>query len=669
MAYQNELFPPPVGFRPENERKEPRLWVKELRVYKVLSPKDTDILRRIELRPGLNILWAKPREPSNSERRSARRVSGHATGKTTFCRFLRYLLGESTFGNDEQRERLRKVFPDGGVVGEVHLEGTPWLVYRPFRIGGVSHAAYRGRTIDSLFASEEGRETFEAYRQELNRLFAEPLPVATFATNPTPIEWPHLLQWLTRDQECRFAGLAELRHASSDSQSPNMSTEDTHFLFRAVLNLIDTAEQAELETNKRLLKNKQEAERLAPLLRYRGDSAYQRLRDQLDDFRLDLQGADFLDAVHREWTIRANSFETEINTIEEPSSLREARNHLHETERELRNAEEKKLEIEKILEWIEQQSRQLRGDISKTDLAAWLQANRSSEHECGRTLLEAIEWECPLAVGRKLPTEARPKAVPTASSQAQLEDQKSREEKRLNQVLLAIWEHKSRVAIAASALKNENKAYDRHRAGLAQRQAVDQAIAVEAKRAHNDKAEADRLDSKLKDLEQEIRVSQEKQAGIREKCNSALSDFSETFARVARAIIEDEVQGKIRFHGRKVRPTLTNEIDMTSAALETLKIICFDLAALISGIEGRSHHPLFLIHDGPREADMDADLYREIFRLIHSLEESFGERPVSFQYIVTTTEGPPELLAREPWLLEPVLDASIPGGKLLGENF
>lgn len=108
----------------------------------------------------------------------------------------------------------------------------------------------------------------------------EPLPVATFATSPDPIEWPHLLQWLARDQECRFAGLTDFRHPSSNSESPDMDVEDRHFLFRAVLGLIDTAEQEELERNKSLVAKKQAAERKAPLLRYQA-----KLKRRFESFR------------------------------------------------------------------------------------------------------------------------------------------------------------------------------------------------------------------------------------------------------------------------------------------------------------------------------------------------------------------------------------------------
>lgn len=38
----------------------------------------------------------------------------------------------------------------------------------------------------------------------------------------------------------------------------------------------------------------------------------------------------------------------------------------------------------------------------------------------------------------------------------------------------------------------------------------------------------------------------------------------------------------------------------------------------------------------------------------------------AFQYIFTATEPPAELLNKRPWLLDPVLDAAVEEGRLLG---
>jgi len=108
--------------------------------------------------------------------------------------------------------------------------------------------------------------------------------------------------------------------------------------------------------------------------------------------------------------------------------------------------------------------------------------------------------------------------------------------------------------------------------------------------------------------------------------------------------------------------------DLTSAAIETLKILIFDLAALICSVEGRGFHPRFLIHDGPREADMAADLYQKIFLLAHELELAFGNGAPGFQYIVTTTEPPPVDLQDSKSQLVPVLDASTKTGRLFKED-
>jgi hypothetical protein len=49
--------------------------------------------------------------------------------------------------------------------------------------------------------------------------------------------------------------------------------------------------------------------------------------------------------------------------------------------------------------------------------------------------------------------------------------------------------------------------------------------------------------------------------------------------------------------------------ELTGAALETIKVIAFDLAAMLLGMAGVRCHPRFLIHDGPRQAYVDRIIY------------------------------------------------------------
>lgn len=671
MITQPELFPRTSGFKPSPSLQEPRLWVAELHVYRTLAPGDGNRLRKISLKPGLNILWAKPRARLQDDTGYAPGVSGHGTGKTTFCRFIRHILGEATFGNDEQRDRLRVKFPDGWVVGEIWLDGTPWLVCRPFKVGPASYV-YRNRRITDLFASDEGKETLDVYRAEVTRILVEPLPVATFATSPTPIEWEHLLQWLTRDQECRFSGLVELRHPTSESKAPDMMAEDRHFLFRAVLGLIDTAEQSELETNKKLLRQKQHAERNVPLLRFRSESTYKRIRDQFKDYRADLEGAAWLDAVANDWTSRAVATAALLNRLGESPEMKTALDAVVIARSAVSVSERQKRGLESQIGLLEQQIKVARGEQTEADLAAWVKAKTQSGEDdlmCGNTLAAAIEHMCPLVAGRKLPIEKPQVVLDTRPLIAQIEAEKARIVAQLAKTEATLASQRRELATATERLATETGKQEQRRAATALHLAEERAIADEARRAHTDQIEAENLESSLAELDFDIRKSQENQAAIREQKTAALSAFSDTFGRIARAILDQDVFGEIRFKGRKVNPALTNEIDLTSAALETLKIICFDLAALASGIEGRGRHPRFLLHDGPREADMDASIYRNIFTVIRTLEQAYGEQTPAFQYIVTTTEPPPEELAMEPWLLNPTLDASTRDGKLLRENF
>ncbi len=689
MSEQLELLPKPRDFHPDLKLREPHVWIRELRVLRSLAPGAENVLRCITLQPGLNILWARPVQRGKPARLHAPGVSGHASGKTTFCRFLRHLLGEPNFGTDEQRERLRIKFPDGWVVGEVRLAEQSWLIARPFKVGPHPFVI-RGEGIDTIFSAEAARLPITDYQSALDRALAEPLPVATFATSPTPISWPHLMQWLARDQESRFAGLADLRHSTSESLSPDMSVEDRHFLFRATLDLINVTEQAELEKNKALVVKKQKADKGAPLLRFRSKSALDRLRAKLPDFQpepADLSlseskdpdpsdeearkrktEAAYLKAVELEFTKKAKAAETAQRQMLEPETLKVARAKQAEAADAKRGAEQHLKEINDTVSLIEQQLKVLSGESTQADMDTWIR-EKLGDRFCGQPLTSAIEWDCPLVRGRKLPIEKKTAALVVAPTAEELGKRVVAEKARGVAAQDTVTRHEATIAERKLLVQAETRTFDAQRGKFATESAEFTAIAEEAKNAFADAAEAQEFEESLTDLEQQIRKSQELQATIREKQSATLSAFSDTFARVTRAVLGDDVDGSIKFRGRQIRPTLSHGIDLTSAALETLKIICFDLAALISGVEDRGAHPRFLIHDGPREADMDAELHQRLFLLAAELETPFGDAPKSFQYIVTTTEPPPETLQTSPWLIDPVLDASNASGKLLGEDF
>jgi len=79
-------------------------------------------------------------------------------------------------------------------------------------------------------------------------------------------------------------------------------------------------------------------------------------------------------------------------------------------------------------------------------------------------------------------------------------------------------------------------------------------------------------------------------------------------------------------------------------------VLGFDFACLIGYITGLGHLPGLLLHDSPREADMEDALYHRMFALAARLGTVFAGAEPSFQYIVATTTPPPDELDRDPYV-------------------
>src|ERR1700733_6341452 len=72
-----------LSVTPEARRVQPRLWIRRLVIWR----EPGRAIRDIALKPGLNIVWS----PDSGSSESA--PIGHGSGKTAFCRLLRYCLG------------------------------------------------------------------------------------------------------------------------------------------------------------------------------------------------------------------------------------------------------------------------------------------------------------------------------------------------------------------------------------------------------------------------------------------------------------------------------------------------------------------------------------------------------------------------------------------------
>lgn len=145
--------------------------------------------------------------------------------------------------------------------------------------------------------------------------------------------------------------------------------------------------------------------------------------------------------------------------------------------------------------------------------------------------------------------------------------------------------------------------------------------------------------------------------------------FSDAFADAVRAAMGGKVEPSISLTDRGFTLSVKRKGELSGAALETIKVLAFDLAAMVLSVEGVGYHPRFLIHDGPREADMARLIYERFFLYARKLEQSFDDSDdASFQYIITTTTPPPKDMQREDEWLRMTLNTTQTNERFLRED-
>jgi hypothetical protein len=304
------------------------------------------------------------------------------------------------------------------------------------------------------------------------------------------------------------------------------------------------------------------------------------------------------------------------------------------------------------------------GEPPRTQLALLGASLPPGRAFCSVPLAVARAEGCPLATAPPAEVRARrgrkidDAGAATDEVLTALELQRKQLQGALDQAKAAEVAAQRAFAEAQDTARIEAATLDRERSALAQ---------IERMLGHADatRREVDATEEELARLEKELRRSYDRQEGFRKHHAVALEKVSDRFAYVVRALLGDAMGGRIEDDGRRLALGVDEHGDRESAAVATIKLLAFDLAALTASIEGHGALPRFLIHDGPREADMDQTIYERLFLYAKSLEERFrGE--AGFQYILTTTAPPPKALQRAPWLIDPVLDASRAEGRLLG---
>ncbi|MBK9259586.1 MAG: hypothetical protein IPM54_07070 [Polyangiaceae bacterium] len=644
---------PPSAPTPKG-RPDPLVWVSELHFLRDFDASEASLLRRIRLRRGLNVLWAPPAPEGLENRLGDGQITGHTAGKTTFCRMIRYLLGEQRFGTTRAQEKIREALPNGWVVGEVFVGNERWVVGRPFGLG-VHPFAVQGMTIAEALA-ERGRGGYQEFVAALGRVVIDPVPVKELPHARSPMMWEHVLAWVTRDQEARFAGLVEWRDPSSESESPRIVMDDRHVVLRALCGLMSDEEGEAQRHFEDLTQEKQGLDETAPRLLDRVVEDRRRLANLLgiEDSAVDA-GPLFAMRFRERVTSRRRAIEEIERGLEEAAST------VERAEADARAAAEASGACAQRLRELEAPRAEKKRSRTREARLVTVPSDALT-NVCGVPMDVARSKGCKLfAAHEKKANEAsEPPPSSTKEDAAALAA-------AIDEARSALDEARSlqKAAESAHAQKRADLAADRERIA-AERAAIEELerlYGYMAKAEHEAQQNSDRL-ARVLDL---LKASVERQATLQRQRQDAQGRISDRFRTVVRALLGEHVEAKTLVKNRRIELYVEDRGERDGAAMETIKLLAFDLAALELGVDGHGASPGMLVHDGPREADMDGRIYERLFLYAKHIEDQATPgMSAPFQYIVTTTAPPPKDMQKAPYLLEPLLDASKPEGRLLG---
>jgi archaellum component FlaC len=649
---------------------QPAFWIREIRLLDRLESGEAAEIRRIPLQLGLNIVWAKPSDPD--EPNPENRGRGHDVGKTTFCRLIRHLLGESRYGTETTRKALSlcENLDHPWVVGEVVVSGETWTVGRPLYSGGHPFAVRAKAIDDALQVTPGDRLKHEEFVAHLQSEVLNSLPVHSFDTKgQRPIRWLHLLQWLARDQEAHLANPFKWRDTSSHSESPELTSPDSRFLVRSVLGVTGTDERKIIAKRDALNEEKDEHTADIRFHERRVSEALERARTQLPDGDKlpDIAEELFVDQVvrHADYLVQARrlALEIQIDEIELETGERALEIAIGQAAviREQHDAEQRALK-ETEDQWQRYEARDNPATLPELEqILADLPPDR---HHCEVPSTVAV-FKCPiLREHRKKNGEPEPEPQGIEEQVVQLRGEVERKLERSRENLRILAKRLEAATTHESECRKDRDAKRKVMDGLNNDLAkLTPEVVGWQLRAEDAKESFDRLEAfraqitEIDRLTEDLKIQQD---AAQKETRTRMLEIGKIFRSLSQELKGKSVDAELKF----TRDETSARIGSGGGAYNALSALVFDYTALLARLHNIGHHPGFLLHDSPRESDMEPSLYRSLFRLLKRFADS---APDSFQYIVTTTEEPPsELIER---YVVAILDGSTEGGLLFGTRF
>lgn len=623
-------------------RREPTIWVSRMVILSAIEPFTP--IQDIPLKRGLNIIWAEEREPVGD----TDRMSGHSAGKTSFCRLLRYCLGETGFAHPLNQKRIKALFSDGYVAAEVFLNGSQWAVARPLGNRHRTFAAQECR-IEDLFKKEHA--TFDDFRENLSPAILGKLQGQAIPHSTQTIRWEHVLAWCTRDQETRYQATHFWRAPRSESGTPKFDRPkaDAMFVMRAVLGLIFEDEVAleqrvrEKENRIEALKSDMETKRKEPT--YWQNHYRSRLLTLLDGnilHDIPLRSDDlFSPDLERLSASKLESLDGEISVLK--GRLDAAEDELSRIDR-VRGKHDAEIESIKstLSVWDEKRAsagNQL-GELEQ--LKQRLLAKKDTTCRDGMELYRNCNGFMEQLNSVNMSDEARKKALKKQSEES-------------TEMIRLMNQQLTDLESAMQALDQERAGAKRERDGLraaifakeTARQEIQNTYSNLLKKTTaadpgNSEGDLTLIQQQIDELEKAIATERARLATVPQAMQDRLNRLRRVFGLIAQGVLSQGYGGHVHIKDGDLKFDLSDSGGLAGEAMETLSVLFADITSMLDTAFNGGAHPGFLLHDSPREADLAIGIYHKLFRFMAELQhwcEETGEAP--YQYIVTTTSPPP----------------------------
>lgn len=633
-------------------KKYPDVFLRRLIFYKSISP--LDIIREVNFSLGVNII-ATSRYGEDDVNVD---IIGHSVGKTTLCRFIRHIFGEPSFSNETSTKLISEKFPQSWLGAEIEIAQQKYAVLRPIGVRYQQTKVANNLSLESLIKEiNNSNSKFNVSQDDyLSRLGLEP---KYFFENPRCKEntnWLQILSWCSRDQEARYKNIYTWRDPESNSQTPIFSAlkEGPLYVIRKVLGLIDEKElfleKEKTKLEKALEETRNSLKNIEPILKAQVNVIEADIRRILlklfpnDNYSFqeilnkdgELPISDTIEAYCAEQGILTCKVE-EIskNYQKEKYYLTEAFDKLIEKRIALRKEENKLL-----LKYKDEETQKSVLKNENTDYLKRLEGEKEEKCYFGRCLIKKCYH-----VNKVLSSISENEDLANLFEKLKPDIEESMSD--LSKEIYSLNNQIDRITndIEKNRAEKERLSQKESELRFNWRQLLERlSFLKECTNKILDPSQNEKfiaLQSDIKSIEEDIVKNKEEFHRLLNIHKNNENILTNIFNLVVKKVLHgSNCSGLVSIKDRNISFDIKRTHLLYGQALGVLSVLLSDITALVySIVNGDSIHPLFLIHDSPKEADLDDKIYESFISFMMELSNFFETPP--FQYIITTTTPPP----------------------------